>query len=471
MNALDQKLSMDYLKSVTSGNFQAGRGTPTFAEFGELFRWNMSDGFPLSTQSKKKIEYVIHEILWFFNKGTSTYTLDAPIWDMWDRELKSVNRIYEILNDSDNTWTLTEYLMKRFETLDNILLTADNSDFSILTSDTPDKGFNLKIVQDCEEYSHELDMVDIHRDTNLRLTTGNLGPIYGKQFRDWITPEGSSVDQLDEFLKGIKENPFSRRHLISLWNPAVLPDETKSHCENIANGKAVLPPCHLILQANVRSRNVCDILIDNSDNGVTNDITKDVFTQVLEDLKVAFEPMENADLNALIWFFELALEKETETPLTLYKNLVDGLYRSNFIIDEDKLWVVNVFKKRTGLTFKNLRKPLDFDEKVVDLLFFMRSNDRPVGRPFNISSYAIMLLMISKCTGYKAGDLVQMTGNGHVYTDQLASVRKVMEMDGPELPTMRLIDRGQKNLWDFDIDDFEISNYNPNKFVKHNVNE
>jgi len=78
--------------------------------------------------------------------------------------------------------------------------------------------------------------------------TGELGPVYGAQWRNWKGLEGESYDQVATLIAGIKNNPDSRRHIISGWNVADLPDETQSPQENAANGKMALPPCHLLYQ-------------------------------------------------------------------------------------------------------------------------------------------------------------------------------------------------------------------------------
>jgi len=70
---------------------------------------------------------------------------------------------------------------------------------------------------------------------------GDLGPVYGHQWRNW---NSENVDQLKQVIETLKTNPNSRRMLISAWNPSVLPDTSKSFSENVANGKAALPPCH-----------------------------------------------------------------------------------------------------------------------------------------------------------------------------------------------------------------------------------
>jgi len=74
---------------------------------------------------------------------------------------------------------------------------------------------------------------------------GDLGPVYGYQWRNW---NGEEVDQIKEIVACLKNNPDSRRILVSAWNPSVLPDTSLSFSENIANGKAALPPCHAFFQ-------------------------------------------------------------------------------------------------------------------------------------------------------------------------------------------------------------------------------
>lgn len=74
---------------------------------------------------------------------------------------------------------------------------------------------------------------------------GDLGPVYGFQWRNW---NNDNIDQISELIETIKTNPDSRRMLISAWNPSVLPDTSKSFSENVRNGKAALPPCHAFFQ-------------------------------------------------------------------------------------------------------------------------------------------------------------------------------------------------------------------------------
>lgn len=74
---------------------------------------------------------------------------------------------------------------------------------------------------------------------------GNLGPVYGHQWRNWNSEE---IDQIKELIDTLKSNPNSRRMLVSAWNPSVLPNTSVSFSENVANNKAALPPCHAFFQ-------------------------------------------------------------------------------------------------------------------------------------------------------------------------------------------------------------------------------
>ena len=77
---------------------------------------------------------------------------------------------------------------------------------------------------------------------------GNLGPVYGAQWRKWKTADGRHIDQIKLLLDDLRERPHSRRHIVSAWNPAVLPDESRSPKDNAREGLQALPPCHTMFQ-------------------------------------------------------------------------------------------------------------------------------------------------------------------------------------------------------------------------------
>ncbi|WP_116964464.1 thymidylate synthase [Fastidiosibacter lacustris] len=96
------------------------------------------------------------------------------------------------------------------------------------------------------------------------LETGDLGPIYGKQWRSWQTPTGETIDQIQQAIDLIKFRPDSRRIIVNSWNPAVLPDESLSPQQNVKKGKAALPPCHTLFQFYVANNKLSCMLTQRS---------------------------------------------------------------------------------------------------------------------------------------------------------------------------------------------------------------
>ena len=77
---------------------------------------------------------------------------------------------------------------------------------------------------------------------------GSLGPVYGKQWRSWQKPSGGEIDQIKQVLASLRDFPNSRRHIVSAWNPADLPDESMGPQANVAEGRMALAPCHCLFQ-------------------------------------------------------------------------------------------------------------------------------------------------------------------------------------------------------------------------------
>lgn len=96
---------------------------------------------------------------------------------------------------------------------------------------------------------------------------GDLGPIYGAQWRSWPTPGGDTIDQLAEVIEQIQERPNSRRHIVSAWNPADLPDESVSPQSNVDEGRMSLAPCHCLFQFYVgEGRLSCQLIQRSADS-------------------------------------------------------------------------------------------------------------------------------------------------------------------------------------------------------------
>lgn len=93
---------------------------------------------------------------------------------------------------------------------------------------------------------------------------GSLGPIYGAQWRQWETAGGKRIDQITQVIEQLKTNANSRRHIVSAWNPAVLPDERISPQENVRAGRAALASCHALFQFYVAEGRLSCLLYQRS---------------------------------------------------------------------------------------------------------------------------------------------------------------------------------------------------------------
>lgn len=167
---------------------------------------------------------------------------------------------------------------------------------------------------------------------------GDLGHVYGYQWRSWPDYNGGHIDQIKEVIRQIKETPNSRRIIVSAWNVADL-------------DKMNLPPCHLLFQ---------------------------------------------------------------------------------FYVADGRL----------------------------SLQLYQRSADTFLGVPFNIASYALLLMMVAQVTGLKAGDFVHTTGDTHLYLNHLEQARLQLTREPRPLPRM-VINPDVKDLFDFKYEDFKLEDYDP----------
>ena len=182
---------------------------------------------------------------------------------------------------------------------------------------------------------------------------GNLGPVYGHQWRNW---NSEGIDQITELIETLKTNPNSRRMLISAWNPSVLPDTTKSFAENVANGKVALPPCHAFFQ---------------------------------------------------------------------------------FYVADGKL----------------------------SCQLYQRSADIFLGVPFNIASYALLVLMIAQVCDLKPGEFIHTFGDAHIYNNHFEQLELQLSRDPKPLPKM-ILNPDVKNILDFTFEDFTLTDYDPHPHIK-----
>jgi len=177
-------------------------GVGTRSVFGHQIRFDLSKGFPLLTTKKVFMRGIIHELLWFLTGDTNIKYLvrnDVKIWNEW------AFQVY--LEKNDLTKTLPRY--------------------------SPEWTAKL-----------EWFVEQIKKDDEFAKAWGELGPIYGKQWRDWETPKGEHIDQIQNVIDMLKNDPSSRRIIVSGWNVGEIFDLIHDH-------NHAPPPCHSLFQFHV----------------------------------------------------------------------------------------------------------------------------------------------------------------------------------------------------------------------------
>lgn len=278
-------------------------GTGTKSVFGYQMRFKMSEGFPLLTTKKLPFRIILEELLWFLRGDTQLRSLldvNVHIWDEWPfKWYLKANNLPIPETDSDDWMTQMKEFTDRIQS---------------------DDEFNDK--------------------------WGDLGPVYGFQWRSWPTQDGGSIDQLKQVIETLKNSPDSRRIIVSAWNPAQI--------EEMA--KAGLPPCHCLFQ----------------------------------------------------------------------------------------------FKAINGK---------------LSLQLYQRSCDTFLGVPFNIASYALILMMVAQVTGLEAHEFIWTGGDVHIYSTHYKQVDEQLSKEFRTLPTVK-INPDVKDLFSFKAEDFELVGYDPHPAIK-----
>lgn len=209
MNNFDEAYHDLCRKVLNEGENKDDRtGTGTISIFGHQMRFDLSEGFPLLTTKKVSFKFIATELLWFIKGDTN---------------------IRYLLQYKNNIWN--EWAFKKWIESDEYT-GPDMTDFGrrSLVNDE----FN-------EQYKEQLAIFKdkILNDDEFMCKYGDLGNVYGKQWRDWKDQNGQSFDQLQTLIDNIKNNPNSRRHIISAWNPTEI-------------DTMALPPCHTLFQFYVK---------------------------------------------------------------------------------------------------------------------------------------------------------------------------------------------------------------------------
>lgn len=178
--------------------------------------------------------------------------------------------------------------------------------------------------------------------------SGDLGPVYGAQWRRWEGENGQVFDQVTALVNGLKNNPDSRRHIISGWNVALLPDESKKPWENAEAGLMALPPCHLLYQFYVANGKLSaslyirsnDLFLGNPYNTASLAFLTHMLAQQC-DLDVGEIVMSIGDAHIYVNHFDQVKTQLTRTPTALPKLIIKRKPESIFDYQFDDFEIVD----------------------------------------------------------------------------------------------------------------------------------
>ncbi|MBC1334326.1 thymidylate synthase [Listeria booriae] len=200
------KQYLDLEKFVLENGTQKGdrTGTGTISTFGYQMRFDLADGFPIMTTKRVPFKLVVSELLWFLHGDTN---------------------IRYLLEHNNNIWN--EWAFERW-VASSEYTGPDMTDFGLRAEQ--DEAFKAVYLEEMASFKSRILADDVFASKY-----GELGNIYGKQWREWRTSTGETIDQLADLIEMIKTNPNSRRLIVSAWNPEDVPT-------------MALPPCHTLFQ-------------------------------------------------------------------------------------------------------------------------------------------------------------------------------------------------------------------------------
>jgi thymidylate synthase len=360
-------------------------GTGTKSLFGIQFRHNMSDGFPLLTTKKMAWKSIVTELLWFLRGETNIKFLldyDCHIWD--GDAYKNYCKFIESDANQNNKLEIVKI--------------PESKEIFIKTIKCDDEIVRKMGRRYCENFAKQW---------------GDLGPIYGKQWRQWqgwmqykkddgTTGFGSLwYDQILRLVHQLKTEPDSRRLMVSAWNVAEL-------------DKMVLPPCHYGFQVYTRELNLD------------------------ERAKQHPNPNKFYDIHGSF-------------------NIGNSIENSDMLI-EDRKWLHNKFDEG------------NIPKRAISLMWNQRSVDTFLGLPFNLASYGLLLEIIAREVNMVPDQLIGNLGDVHLYNNHIEQAKEQIGRKPFELPTVKITERNWylheavKNHLGEKTFDEKIKSYRPDCF-------
>lgn len=384
MNKLDKDYQLLLKDILENGNVKKDRtGTGTISVFGRQIRHKMSDGFPLLTTKKMYTKGIITELIWFLRGDTNIKYLVDNNCNIWNGD--AYKKYTEATKGNDST---------------NNQWMRDNGD-------------NTLSMYTMEEFVEK-----IKTDDEFMKVWGELGPTYGKQWRQWQGwvehySDGKKhlvsiwFDQILELINNLKNNPDSRRLMVTAWNVAEV-------------DKMTLPPCHYGFQCYTRE--------------LTNDEIVNYYYKNIE-------------------------------PNTKWRKDDKGRYFYLSKSDE-YLWA-----EHSTSDIILTMKPL-CPSRALSLKWQQRSVDTFLGLPFNIASYGLLLSILANECNMVPDELIGDLGDTHLYLNHIDQAKEQIGRESFPLPDLKINIKPSLNSYsDFKPEtwspnDFEILNYQSQPAIK-----
>ena len=359
MNNLDKSYQL-LLQDILDNGVQKGdrTGTGTISVFGRQIRHKMSEGFPLLTTKKMAWKSIVTELLWFLRGDTNIRFLVNNGCHIWDGDAYKVH-LHNAPIGHERYLTKEEFINK---------------------------------IKTDDEFAEEW---------------GELGPIYGRQWREWYTTKlikttlkdpltGNDtyvtgdewIDQIENLIKDLKTNPDSRRLMVNAWNVGELNQMT-------------LPPCHYGFQLYTR---------------------------------------------------ELSGEERWD----LLKERVGGKTFESMVAD------IVPFGGGLSEELESFKIP----KRAISLMWNQRSVDTFLGLPFNIASYGLLLEIIAKEVNMVSDELIGNLGDVHLYSNHIEQAKEQISREPFELPILKILDAQVDDVAHYELMDIEIHNYQSHTTIK-----
>lgn len=352
--------------------------TSAYKLFGTEMTFDLREGFPLLTTKKVHLTSIIHELLWFLKGETNIEYLKenkCRIWDEWATESGDLGPVYGA------QW-------RRWE--DVKIIPQQQLDFY--------QKLGYSFVGQVE--------------------TGDVNKIVIRR----------EIDQIQEVMDTLKNNPLDRRMIVTAYNPSVKPTTSLKPHENAELGLQALPPCHMMFHFNATP-----------------------MTEKEREEHVLHERAEQL-INNPEW-----LEHITASNKNPYEEAIEAA-RS-----ELQYLIISECATLSDVLDRDYHAPKYF----LDMVMYQRSADWFLGVPFNIASYALLQMMVAQQAGMVARNFNHKIGDYHIYENHVDVIDTQLQQPQHDLPIMKI--RKAPDLYSYTIDNFELIGYECGPVLKGKV--